>query len=282
MLIMDRDKILFQKLHTHAVMTTKQIGAVVFPGVDLKTVLRRLGKLEEQSYIERIEGLPTYQRVWVLTHKGSYMVSDKPPRNRQSRFQLEHDVKLTALRLRLEEHGISKFWIPEHEIRAKVCAKEGIERAKKKVIPDGIMGVEYKDLKESVAIELELHSKNSKRYRRTFWDYRNKRNLFAVWYLTPTKELAKHIEKLWQKENDGTSKPHFFWSVAEDVVMNGKNAEINQREHKIKIHQIWKGGVPNKGADTPADRVSTQEVRNPERKNELTAELNDEILTPAI
>lgn len=278
---MDRDKILFEKLYKYAVMTTKQVATTVFPNVDVKTVLRRLGKLEDENYIERIEGLPTYHRVWLLTPKGSYMVSDRPPRRRQSRFQLEHDVMLTALRLKLEDHSISKVWYPEHEIRAKVAAQHGIEATKKKTIPDGIMAVEMTDCKESVAIELELHSKNSKRYRRTFYDYGNKSELAAVWYLTPTKELAKHIEKLWLKENGKIQKPKLLWSLASDVILKGGNAHIHCQNAKGTLLEIWNGRVPTLHADPPADWVSTHEDKNTEEKIELTTENSEETLAPA-
>lgn len=280
MLIMERDKILFQKLHKYAVMTTKQVGATVFPNVDVKTVLRRLGKLENENYIERIEGLSNYHRVWLLTPKGSLLVSDRPPRRRQSRFQLEHDVMLTALRLKLEEYEIAKVWHPEHEIRAKVAAQYGIEAMKRKTIPDGIMGLEASGFKESVAIELELHSKNAKRYRRTFYDYGSKSELYAVWYLTPTKELAKHIEKLWLRENGKIARPKFLWSLANDVLLNGANATIHSQNTSKPISEVWSGKIPNLPADTPADRVSTLNEKTTCDQIEITTENTSETLTP--
>lgn len=170
MILTKRDKVLFEKLNNYAVMTTRQVAKAVFPDIQLTTTLRRLRKLEKQTFIKRNVGLSTYEHSWTLTEKAAKLVSDRPPKWHQSRFLLEHDTKLTALRLSLEETGIVQSWIPEHEIRFKVASKHGIDRTKDKLIPDGIMGIEWQNKKESLAIELELHGKNSRRYLRNFYE----------------------------------------------------------------------------------------------------------------
>ena len=75
MLIMNRDKELCRRLHSFGLLTTRQIAATLFPGIALTTILRRLRKLEEASYIRRIEGLHNNEKGWALTHEGANLVS---------------------------------------------------------------------------------------------------------------------------------------------------------------------------------------------------------------
>ena len=218
MILTNRDKVLFEKLFCFAVMTTRQIGKTVFENIQLTTVLRRLRKLEKHGFVRRYAGINTYECAWILTEKSALMLSDRPPKWRQSRALIEHDTTLTSLRMALEGVGISRSWIPEHEIRMKVAAKYGPESVKNRLIPDGIMGVQWQDFKESVAIELELHSKNATRYRDNFYDYKRKSNLLGVWYLTPTETLGRHIEKLWRHIVPADLRPIFYWSVIDEVL----------------------------------------------------------------
>ncbi len=277
---MDRDKILFQSLLSYSVMTTKQIGKILFPGVSLTTVLRRLGKLENAGYIERIEGLSTYEKVWIVTQKGALIVSTKPILSRKSRFQLEHDVKLTAVRLKLEVHEVSKFWIPEHEIRSKVVRSSGVVNLKHKTIPDGIMSVEHGEYKESVAVEVELHLKNARRYERTFWDYKSKPDLLAVWYLVPTKQLGKILEKHWQRIIYGNGRPIFIWSLVDEVIHLGCEANLYSQKENIKIHDYWTSKIGNLPADSAADGVSKENEENKPKENELSAEIESKTFAP--
>jgi hypothetical protein len=46
---------------------------------------------------------------------------------------IEHDYQLIQLRLKLEELGIAKNWIPEHVIRSMVFQKYSMRDAKNKL-----------------------------------------------------------------------------------------------------------------------------------------------------
>ncbi len=260
MVLTQRDKVLFEKLLSYAVMTTRQVARTVFPDVQLTTVLRRLRKLEKQMYIRRNPGLETYEQAWTLTEKGSTVVSNLPPKWHQSRYLLEHDTKLTAVRLALESIRAVQSWVPEHEIRYRVAAKHGVERAKDRLIPDGIMGVEWQGVKESLAIELELHGKNSRRYRHNFYEYRTKENILGVWYLTSTPSLAKQIEKLWYIDKRNDARPVFFWSLVDDVIEDPANSLVHFSGQSQPLTKLW---MP---AHSPAQWVGSrrneQEVKS--------------------
>jgi DNA-binding PadR family transcriptional regulator len=261
MILTNRDKNLFEKLNSYAVMTTRQVAKTVFPDIQLTTILRRLRKLEKQDFIKRNVGLSTYEHSWTLTEKGAKLVSDRPPRWHQSRFLLEHDTKLTALRISLEAAGIAQSWVPEHEIRFKVASKHGVERAKEKLIPDGIMGIEWQNAKESLAIELELHSKHSRRYMRNFHEYKYKQNILGVWYLTSTPMLARMIEKLWLKQIGANQKPFFYWSLVDEVIENPLKALVHSNGKSAPLAKIWLPKIAKSDAHTLAHPMSKQTER---------------------
>jgi hypothetical protein len=251
MILMDRDKILFETLLNYPVMTTKQVGAKVFPGVQLKTVLKRLGKLEANGYLEKIEGLPTYDRAWMLAAKGALIVSDRLPKRRVSRFLLEHEVKLVDLRISLEDAGIAHHWIPEHEIRSSAAARYGLRNMKHRTIPDAIMVVNHRGVMKSVALELELSGKNIRRYQRTFTDYALQSEISAVWYVTESSRLAKRLEKIWNSINGKNSRVRFIWSEAHDIIKNGSEAKIFSCNNELKICDPYL----KKPSDPPTDPV---------------------------
>lgn len=255
MILTARDKVLFEKLHNYAVMTTRQVAQIVFSDIQLSTTLRRLRKLEKHGFVKRSVGLSTYEHSWTLTEKSMKLVSDHPTRPNQSRFLLEHDTKLTALRLALENIGVVRSWVPEHEIRFKVAAKHGLSRTKDKLIPDGIMGVEWQKANESLAIELELHGKSARRYLRNFDEYQRKQSILGVWYLTSTPTLARHIEKLWNKTKSAYQKPNFYWSLVDDVIERPKTAVVYQNQKSAPIIQIWKPTLPTQSAQRDAQSL---------------------------
>mgnify|MGYP003579448786 CR=1 FL=1 len=123
MILTDRDKKLLLDVTSYALLTTKVIQARYFQNVAMTTVLRRLRMLENHGYIQRIHGLENAQLAWGLASVGAAQFPEKISKIHFSRSTLDHDLKLMALRLKLEVHGISKSWRPEHEIRALVAKK---------------------------------------------------------------------------------------------------------------------------------------------------------------
>lgn len=253
MLVMNRDKELFSTLHGFGLLTTKQIAGRFFPSIATTTVLRRLRKLEDGNYIRRIEGLLNNERAWALTQVGADVVSVQDPKVYFRKDQLNHDLKLSEVRMALETHGMTHSWIPEHEIRAKVCAKNGPARGQFMLIPDGIIGVEHKGLKESVALELELNFKNSKRYERTFSAYSKKQNIWAIWYVVASPSLGKSIARVAARELKYNQKIKFFWSLADDVIANPLTAKIYQNNECFEFRNIFSSTKP---AQVPALGVS--------------------------
>lgn len=233
-----RDLEIFKLISKTAILTTMQIKKEVFKEIATTTVLRRLRKLEKAKYIERIEGLPSHELAWALTLKGADVVGYLNPKRNFHRLSLVHDVKLSDLRLMLEGHGIAHSWIPEHEIRSAMARKHGLKRMQSQFVPDGIMSVKYREVMESIVIELELNYKNKNRYRDIFQSYVGKSNVKAVWYFVPSESLGRHLEKLWTKYV-GHYGPWLFWSLVDDVLANGGEATIHYFDKEFVIQEIF-------------------------------------------
>jgi DNA-binding Lrp family transcriptional regulator len=238
MKLTQRDFRLFNLISTMAILTTAQLQRTFFNGIAMTTVLRRLRKLEKANYVQRIVGLPAYEIAWALTQKGAKTIGYESPKRNFHHLSLTHDVKLTELRLTLESHGVVQSWIPEHEIRSAMARKHGLRHLKGQVVPDGIMSVSYKDVMESVAVELELHYKNQDRYKQIFQSYIWKENIKAVWYFVQSAKLGKHLEKIWLKAGGGAT-PWLLWSEVGDVITNGAKAKIHYFADHSEIRNLF-------------------------------------------
>ncbi len=248
MYLTDRDKNLFKFLAEMALMTTSQIRKNVFKNIATTTILRRLRVLESTGYIQKLEGLKNNERGWYLTLKGAEVVGVMRCKRNFNRSTLDHDVRLVDLRLALESHGVAHSWIPEHEIRSKMAIKYGLRSMKSQVVPDGIMGVSYHCVNESVAIELELNYKNKSRYREIFKTYMWKEKIHAVWYLVPTINVGIYLYNLWVEYVGRDSRVMFLFSQIDDVVKNGSNATVRRFEESYKVNEVWALKVKGKPA----------------------------------
>lgn len=268
-----RDLDIFKLISKTAILTTLQIKNEVFKGVATTTLLRRLRKLEKAKFIERIEGLPNHELAWALTLKGTDAVGYPNSKRNFHRLSLVHDVKLSDLRLTLEKHGIARSWIPEHEIRSAMARKHGLKRMQSQFVPDGIMSVKYREIMESVVIELELHYKNKNRYRDIFQSYIGKSNVKAVWYFVPSESLGKHLEKLWMKYV-GNYGPWLFWSLVDNVIENGGEATIHYFDKAFVIQEIFEPLKLAHPSGLGMSKFSDEKAKN---KIELSNENQDEL-----
>lgn len=273
MILTERDKDLFSRLSRMGFMTTRQLNRTVFKNIAITTELRRLRVLERAGYISRIEGLENSEKGWCLTIKGADAVGFLFPKRRFNRSTLEHDKILTDIRLILEGEGIAHSWIPEHEIRSKMARSHGLKRMESKTVPDGIIGVEYQDAKHSVAIELELNYKSQSRYKDIFWSYRNKDRLLAVWYLVPSKKFGGALSSLWAKYIGQGARIWLLWSVVDDILENGTQAQIHYYDQSNRMDHLW----VIKPAQETALRVSGLDAGKIENRKEVSSENKNEL-----
>ena len=277
MILTKRDEELFIKLRDFGLMTTRLVGLMHFPGVALTTVLRRLRKLEDASYVQRITGLENFEVAWAVTEKVAAVVGEKAFKRHFRRDTLDHDLKLTSLRLALEGNGFAWSWIPEHEIRSQLARRHGLRNLKDRVIPDGLMGIKTGAASESVAIELELNFKNQKRYQRILSDYSTKRSVWAVWYVVTNRTLGRHLEQLWRKCRYTSTETKFLWSIFDELIADPASAAVYGLGAQLRLCDLLvkKSGVAEKEnakplAQTPAQAVSNLKEIKILREGDLT------------
>ncbi len=282
MILTERDIDLLFILQDYGILTTRQLALKVFPGVAITTVLRRLRALEGAGYIRRIEGLPSMERAWLVTEKALRWTEGGPAKLHAARHSLEHDLKLTSLRIQLEAHGIVEGWASEHEIRSLMAQEHGLRESKRRVVPDGIAGVEINGAKECIAIELELNFKNSRRYRSIISDYRSKENLHLVWYLVGSAKIGRHLMKTFRQGYYSKRPPYFCWSILDDVMCAPWSATLNFQGEKLLASQVFKKlrSAPEP-AHTPAQGVSGQGTLLNESTTDISTENETEMLSPA-
>lgn len=276
MILTDRDKKLLLDLTSYALLTTKVIQARYFQNVAVTTVLRRLRRLEDHGYIQRIHGLENAQLAWGLTNLGAEQFPEKISKIHFSRSTLDHDLKLMALRLKLEAQGISKSWRPEHEIRALVAKKNNQKGLSDRIIPDALMGIETQGFKESVAIELELSPKNQSRYRNIFGQYQYKSSLWGLWYVVGSNSIGRQLEKAAKDSGFYTKRPIFLWSNINDVLSDPANAALKTRDRKYLLKDLWEINP----AHTPAQGMSRENEKINAEENGLSTGNEEKTLAP--
>ncbi len=277
-MITNRDIELFRKLSIYGMLSTKQVGQLVFNSITSTTVLRRLRLLEAGFYVKRVQGLESKEMLWVIADRGARLAEVEVPKRHWSKNMLEHDFKLLSLRLVLEGAGVAHNWTPEHEIRSMVFKKNGFRAAKEKLIPDGLMSIEVEGYTQSVAIELELTLKNIKRYEQTFRRYSDKRDLHAIWYVAPTNGIVNQVYGCWKKMKSLYRLPNLYVSYLDEVMKDPLKARLLGEEKPKLIGEAWRPKLIVVPAHSPAQQVSGQSGRMEERKVELSAEDHTPIL----
>lgn len=271
-MITARDVELFKKLSKYGMLSTKQVGQLVFKSIATTTVLRRLRLLEAGFYVKRIRGLESQDVLWVLQNRGAILAEVEVPKRHWSKNMLSHDFKLLSLRLALEASGISQNWTPEHLIRSNVFKKNGFRAAKEKLIPDGLMGIEVNGFSQSVAVELELTMKDTKRYEQIFRRYTDKRELHAIWYVGTTDGIVNLVYRTWRKVKSLYRLPNLYVSYLDEVMKDPLKARLLSEGEPKLIGNIWIPKLIEVTAHSPAQGVSSQHEKNQERKVELSAE----------
>ncbi|MBI2522273.1 MAG: replication-relaxation family protein [Bdellovibrio sp.] len=222
MTITQRDRKLFSHLSNYGMLTTKHVNEIIFGGIAITTVLRRLRILEEEKYLKRLVGLESQDILWTMTDKAALLGEGEQFKRYWNKNLLEHDFKLLNLRLALEKQGIAKSWIPEHKIRYLVFKKHGIEAAQKMLVPDGLMVTEVQTHKVSVAVELELSLKNKDRLEKNFSRYLEKKDLAYIWYICQGPLILNCVHKAWNAVKGYKSTIKLHSSLLTEVMQNPK------------------------------------------------------------
>lgn len=220
-----RDQKLLRVLFDYGVLTSRQIGAWFFKGVEKTTVLRRLRKLEHDHYIRKRGILTNGVTVFVIGENGAKYLGEIMPITTYPFQQLEHETQITNLRWFLETLGAVKSWMSERALRSDIARQHGTKDRSKFIVPDGlILFRNFMAPNQKVAFEMELHLKNKGRYKEKF--RRLEVSPVFIWYIVKNRSMAKQILTLAHEFAPERTKSQIALTTIEDLEALGLAANV--------------------------------------------------------
>ena len=220
--IQTRDQVLLKLLERYGLLSTQQIGDILFRGVAHTTVMRRLRKLESLGLILRRQGLPDFMSAWCLTQEAGRLIGNEKVSRYANQNVVEHEVTLSGVRMALEGIGLGEKWTTEINLRRRMgyttTSREEL------VIPDGLFVAKRQGKPCVVAVELELHAKGHARYDHILDSYAGKSSIGALWYIVPQHSIAKTVLK--RLRNISDAKFTLISSLLEEIVRDPANARV--------------------------------------------------------
>jgi len=259
-----RDHVLLSKLSSFGVLSTRQLEKLVFQSVRSTTVLRRLRKLKRSGFINRVTGLPCGELSWIVTQKGATRVCASEAIVSVSKNTLEHAIAISDVRMILEKCKAAHGWIPEHELKRQW----GVERKWRKheftVVPDGMFGTLVSGQTRVLSLEVELHAKSKRLYRRLFEKYPDHVPIWKVWYVVPDDKIGKFILGLWKEMAPRGKEDWIVWSRLSDLKDDLLNARVYSNLGSLPISKwitlqnpIAEANARTNTAQTPAHGPSS-------------------------
>lgn len=245
-----RDVTLLQKLQSHGLLTTTQVARLMFPGRDMRLVLRRLRRLRKFGVITRDGGLSGGPFVWQITEKGAKLLGSTLVYGHVNRNILEHEIGLSELRLQLTEAKLVSLWKPGFEMRQELQARSKGEKTEEALVPDAIFtGTGPKAV--PTALELELVPKSMRRYERVFSEYAQKKGLQVLWYVVRSAAFGRKLMALWMETAGRSSTITFAFSLLDEVLGSPQAAALHTAERVHNLGDVYSPPRPKPMASTP-------------------------------
>ncbi|QDK41244.1 hypothetical protein DOM21_07190 [Bacteriovorax stolpii] len=226
MRIQERDLKLLKMTCEFGLLSTRQLRDHFFKGVAITTVLKRLRILEKEKLIKRVPGLESTELLWSIDHKGAKMIEKDNYKISWNKHVLEHDHKVSCLRLTFLNHKLYESWVPEHEMKSLLFKKYSYKQSINKLIPDGLMTIRRDGKLETWAMEVELSLKGKKRYDKIFSEYGRKENLTGIWYFIKGDNIFNFLKGLLRHKAALLNGKALMISFVEDVISNHMIAKI--------------------------------------------------------
>lgn len=255
MRIQDRDLKLLKMICEFGLLTTRQLGDHFFKRVAITTVLKRLRILEKEKLIKRVSGLESTELLWSIDHKGAKMIEKDNYKILWNKHVLEHDHKVSCLRLTFLNHKLYESWIPEHEMKSLLFKKYSYKQSINKLIPDGLMTIRRGGKLETWAMEVELSLKGKKRYDKIFYEYGRKENLTGIWYFIKGDNIFNFLKELLRHKAAILNGKALMISFVEDVISNCMSSKIYNSKSANNFAEFF--GLSNyQLAQVPAQGMS--------------------------
>lgn len=234
-----RDLRLFNLLDSYGFLSTSQINTQIFEGVNYRTVLRRLRKLQQMHYLTRTNFYKGGITSWHLTTKGASVLGTKPMFKSLNKNTIEHDLKANDVRIALHQLGCFNNWISSHYLKQNV-ARESPFGKQTDTIPDWLCTARSWEKSKTLAVELELSWKGIRRMRYILRKYMDKKSLDHLWYIVPTKKFGERLSKVASEYNVDRNKgaEWFMWSLFDDVIESARTSSIFTLKETLNPQKI--------------------------------------------
>jgi len=230
----ERDRRLFQILNGYGMLSTKQLQTLVFPKINESTALARLRKLKHKKYLQSHSGLPKGQLVWTLNLKARQVINSDLEVS-VNKNQLEHDILISEVRLRLEQGGVCRSWTSGYRLKQLIAKKDSTGSSQTSQIPDGVFSVQMPSGLQVVALELELVSKTKRRYRDILRNYSMNSKINWVWYLVIPKSLGNFLCEEANSILRADNKKWLFTSSLKDALDSNASIVLTNQNHSIVL-----------------------------------------------
>jgi len=211
---------------------------LVFPGSDIRLVLRCLRKLEKEKLIERLTRDDRLRWVWSLGRKGRgiYGWSRKLRVNKNN---LTHDLLTNDVRFKLEELKCAKRFESSFRIREKVSSNVSPRDRGLDQIPDWICAIDFNTNIKVCALEVELNYKGKRRMEKVFETYSYKESIDRIIYFVPNDSMVK---KILDHANDHIEEKGSKWVLVInvfDLLNNGTESKVHYLGGKLSVKKVF-------------------------------------------
>ena len=237
-----RDTKLIRVVFDYGAVSSRQLAAWFFEGVEKTTVLRRLRRLEDGAFIRKRGTLSDGTAVYLIDETGAKHLGERPEATTFPRHLLEHEIEINSLRWRLEKLGLVKSWMTERALRSQIMRRNPGKERSNLIVPDAlILFRHFLDPGAKVQMELELHAKSDQRYRARLEKFRPTKVQGSAfnWYLVRASSCGERILRFAQKYGGTEAKDFIGFSVLQEFWERGLEAKLHRPGRAIPLHAVF-------------------------------------------
>lgn len=255
-ILTERDRRLLSGLDDFGVLSTRQIQKLFFQGINIRTLLRRLRILERRKLIQRASGLKRGLHVWTLTSIGLAFAGPGGVPCLINKNTLEHDICFNDIRIHLEGGGVGTHWKTSYYFKRIASQNKSSYDRNEDVIPDGLFAIKTPQGSQVFAVELKLHAKGKRRYRKVFKGY-GRKNIYRLWYWVSSESLGRRLAEEWKHHRPYQKRDEFLvWTPIDELLSDLRNVKLRSVEGSVLLHELCPLIIP---AHTTAHSVGGKE-----------------------
>lgn len=232
-----RDCQIFESLHEHGFLGTRQIKKLHFPKAHKKTAMRRLSNLRKLGWLEVGTVFEKGEYIWKLSPKTLKHLGSDFRVKHINKNTLNHDYENNELKILFDQFAVTESWRSSHFIKHLLMQKKEKEDASRECVSDWLCALKLKSGQKVVtALELELHLKSQTRWLEVLHSYKKKESIKLIWYVFPNERFGKRLFKNHQRSLEQMSEKQLFcFSVLSELKSDFLNAKVHFLDRKLSL-----------------------------------------------